>query len=202
MNARGKTARFLGAKHNFLVVLAVAIASAFLWILLGNILAGTPTPLDALSSPLPSPQKLVSDLDEVLVTTNAARSGEVITYVLVLSGTGSLTTVFLTDTVGVNGSIVPGSASASAGSLPVVSGNTLTWNGTVGATDLVTITFRVQLVTTLNTLQITNAFQVGDGGNLGTSNVVTTTFGPYHAFIPVVRKPAYIYVPIVLGSGS
>jgi hypothetical protein len=166
-----------------------------------NIQMHNPAPMSALNSPLASPIKFVSDRDEGLGVTTTTKTRDVITYTLVLSGVNVGTTAQVTDTVGPNGSIVPGSAGASSGPAPSVSGNTVTWSGSVPAGQLVTITFRVELTSTLVVTQLVNSFSVGNGSVLNASNLVTTTIEPYQAYLPIVKGPPYrVYIPIVFRS--
>lgn len=179
-------------------LLVLVLASLAIALTLSQVLSGSPTPLSILSSPLVSPLKRVSDADETLVTTNTSRPNHIITYTLTLSnaGTGSAT-VLLTDTIAVNGSPISGSATASSG-LASISGNTLTWNGALNPGDAVTITFQVQLTSTVSTTLLTNTFDLAYNGTVTTSNIVTTTIEPYRAYLPIVRKPAHVFIPIVL----
>ena len=162
-----------------------------------NIQMNNPAPMSALNNPLASPIKFVSDRDEGLGLTTTTKTRDVITYTLVLSGVNVDTTAQVTDTVGPNGSIVPGSAAASSDSTPSVSGNTVTWSGNVPAGQLVTITFRVELTSTLVVTQLVNSFSVGNGSVLNASNLVTTRIEPYWAYLPIVKGPPYrAYLPI------
>lgn len=145
---------------------------------------------------LASPLKFVSDRNETLQITTTTKTNDVITYTLVLSGVDVNTTVFVTDVVGVNGTVVPGSATSSSGPVPTISGNTVTWSGTVAANSLVTLTFRVQLTSTLTLQQLVNSFSVGNGAITNTSNLVTTTIEPYNAYLPIVYKPRFVFIPI------
>lgn len=179
-------------------LLVLALASVAIALTLSQVLMESPSPLGTLSSPLVSPLKQVSDVDEPPATANTARPNQVITYTLTLSNAGTgPATALLTDTIAVNGSPISGSVTASSGSASI-SGNTLTWNGALNPGDAVTITFQVQLTSTVSTTLLTNTFDLAYNGTVTTSNIVTTTIEPYRAYLPIVRKPAHVFIPIVL----
>ncbi|MCS6772793.1 MAG: hypothetical protein NZ693_01625 [Thermoflexales bacterium] len=169
-------------------ILLVVVVFALSWL----ITAAPSAPLT-----LASPLKFVSDRDETLQITTTTKTNDVITYTLVLSGVNVNTTVAVTDVVGANGTVVLGSAAASSGPAPTISGNTVTWAGTVAANSVVTLTFRVKLTGTLSVAQLVNSFSIGNGTITNTSNLVTTTIEPYRAYVPIVRKPRLVFVPIV-----
>jgi len=172
-----------------LALLAAAVVIGSLW--QRNASPAGPT------APLTSPLKFVADRDESGLATQT-KTNDVITYTLVVYGNGiSTETMALTDTVGSNGTIAPASASASSGTANI-SGNTLTWSGSVGPTDIVTITFNVQLTSTLAVTQLVNSYTLFVGSGVVGSNLVTTTISPYYAYLPIVYKPRYVYIPIVL----
>ncbi len=183
-----------------MLIAAVAVSgliSVFAWAAI-NVQTKDPLPMSTLNNPLASPLKFVSDRDEGLGLTTTTKTRDVITYTLVLSGVNVNTAVQVTDTVAPNGSVVPGSATASSGPAPSISGNTVTWSGNVPAGQLVTITFRVALTSTVVVTQLVNSFSVGDGSVLNVSNLVTTTIEPYRAYLPIVKGPPYrAYLPIV-----
>jgi hypothetical protein len=158
-----------------------------------------PLTMSALNSPLASPIKYVEDRDEGLGITTNTKTRDAITYTLVLSGVSVNTTAQVTDTVASNGSVIPGSAVASSSPAPSINGNTVTWSGTVPAGQLVTITFRVELTSTLVVTQLVNGFTIGNDSSLNTSNLVTTTIEPYQAYLPIVKAPPYrLYMPVVI----
>lgn len=150
------------------------------------------------SDPLISPLKLVADRDEAGFTT-VTKVGDTITYTLILT-TASASPVngLLTDTLDAIASIVPGSEVASSGSV-TFTGNTLYWSGQMAPPDVVTITFRAKLTTTLPPPGplVNTAIAGQPGGITLTSNAVTTTLEPYYAYLPIVMKPVMIYLPIV-----
>jgi len=185
------------SKGNSLVVIGVTVAlvSFFTWVAM-NAQFGDPARMSALDNPLASPIKFVSDRDEGLGITTTTKTRDVITYTLVISGVDVDTNVQVTDTVAPNGSVVPGSANASSGPAPVISGNTVTWSGNVPAAQLVTITFRVELTSTLVVTQLVNRFDIGNGSLVNASNLVTTTIEPYRAYLPIARKPHFVYIPV------
>jgi len=183
-------------------VAASGLISFFTWATI-NFQMNHPAPMSVLNSPLNSPLvspiKFVSDRDEGLGSTTTTKTRDVITYTLVLSGVNVNTTVQLTDTVAPNGIVVPGSATASSSPAPSINGNIVTWSGNVPAGQLVTITFRVELTSTLAVTQLVNSFSVGNDSLINTSNLVTTTIEPQRVHIPIVKRPyrANIYIPIV-----
>ncbi len=183
-------------------VAASGLISFFTWAAI-NFQMNHPAPMSVLNSPLNSPLvspiKFVSDRDEGLGSTTTTKTRDVITYTLVLSGVNVNTTVQLTDTVAPNGIVVPGSATASSSPAPSINGNIVTWSGNVPAGQLVTITFRVELTSTLAVTQLVNSFSVGNDSLINTSNLVTTTIEPQRVHIPIVKRPyrANIYIPIV-----
>lgn len=184
-------------------LLVLALSSLAIALTLSQVLPESPSPLGTLSSPLTSPLispvKRVSDADETLVNLNTARPNNVITYTLTLSNpSNAATSVMLTDTVAVNGSLISGSATASSGTASI-SSNTLTWNGTINPGSVVTITFRVQLTSTTSTALLTNTFNLAYNGVVTTSNIVTTTIEPHQAYLPTIRrqKPNYVFLPII-----
>jgi hypothetical protein len=176
------------------------LVAFFVWAAI-NIEANPPAPMSALNSSLASPIKFVSDRDQGLGLTSTTKTRDVVTYTLVLSGVNNNASVQVTDTVAPNGSVVPGSATASSGSAPVISGNTVTWSGNVPAGQLVTITFQVELTSTLVVTQLVNSFSIGNDSALNASNLVTTTIEPYWAYLPIVKGPPYrVYIPIVVNG--
>lgn len=179
--------------HQRLVTLFGVIVIAIAVLALSWFVAGSPNAPLTLASPL----KFVSDRNETLQITTTTKTNDVITYTLVLSGVNVNTTVFVTDVVGVNGTVVPGSATSSSGPAPTIAGNTVTWSGVVTANTIVTLTFRVQLTSTLTVRQLVNSFGVGNGAITNTSNLVTTTIEPYYVYQPIAYKPRFIFVPVV-----
>ncbi len=150
------------------------------------------------SDPLVSPLKLVADRNEAGFTT-LTKVGDTITYTLILTtASSSAIAGVLTDTLDPIAQIVPGSQAASSGSV-TLSGNTLYWSGQMAPPDTVTITFRATLTKTLPPLgPLVNTAIAGQvGGVTLTSNPVTTTLEPYYAYLPIVVKPAMVYLPII-----
>ncbi len=161
---------------------------------LSSILPSAPWQTD----PLVSPLKLVADRDEAGFST-VTKVGDTITYTLILTtASASPITGVLTDTVDTIADGVPGSAVASSGSV-TLTGNTLYWSGQMAPPDTVTITFRAKLTTTLPPPGplVNTAIAGSAGGATMTSNPVTTTLQPYYAYLPIVVKPAMVYLPIV-----
>ncbi len=160
-------------------------------------LESLPTSPSAPAAPLVSPLKLVADRDEAGLNTNT-KTNDIITYTLVVFGNGTTTeTVSLTDTVGSNGTVLPSSVNATGGTASVTD-NTVLWSGIVGPSDIFTITFNVQLTSTLAVTELVNSYALLVGSDVVNSNLVTTTISPYYAYLPIVYKPSYVYVPIVL----
>ena len=152
-------------------------------------------------NPLISPLKLVADRDEAGVTT-VTKVGDTITYTLILttSNASPLTTA-VTDTVAGVAQVDAGSATASSGFVNVT-GNTVTWSGSVATSQPVTITFRAVLSTILPppALPLVNTATVAQaGGALSVTNQVTTTLIADYAYLPIVRGPReyFAYLPIV-----
>jgi len=81
-------------------------------------------------------------------STANANPGEVVTYTLQVKNTGAATsgTVFLTDTVPSGLSYVPGSLSATSGTVNASANPNLYWQGTLSGTTPVTISYRVNVV--------------------------------------------------------
>ncbi|MCS7060268.1 MAG: hypothetical protein RMN25_03795 [Anaerolineae bacterium] len=181
-------------------ILAGAVVVVVVALALGQTGLPTLAPLSPLDSPLGTPLKRVSDVNEPSGTTTVTDYGDVVTYTLTLVGTGEEGPAYLTDTLPAGVTYVAGTLSASSGSA-VISSGVLTWTGSVSLTNPVTIVFRVQLGGSLIPGDIiTNAFTASSLLTpLIQSNVVTTTVGnrTYYAYLPIVRKPAYVFVPHV-----
>ncbi|MGQ9815944.1 MAG: hypothetical protein ACUVR3_12495 [Candidatus Roseilinea sp.] len=167
---------------------------------LSSFLSVEPWQLSPLTSPLISPLKLVADRDESGLTT-VTTVGDTITYTLVLTtSSASPVTTVLTDTVdNTLAQLIAGSATASSGSVAVTA-NTLVWSGTVSTTQPVNITFSVALSTILpppaqSLVNVATVLQ--QGGGISVTNPVTTTLTAYNVYLPIVVKPARVYLPIV-----
>ncbi len=182
----------------FTIVVPLIAAIAVL-VGLSSILPSEPWQTAPLDNPLVSPLKFVADRDEAGSST-VTKVGDTVTYTLILTtaSTSPITGV-LTDAVDPIADVVPGSETASSGSVTLI-GNTLYWSGPMAPPDTVTITFRAKLTTTLPPPGplVNTAIAGSAGGVTLTSNPVTTTLQPYYAYLPIVVKPAIVHLPIVV----
>ena len=98
------------------------------------------------------------------VSSSTARSGDVVTYTIVVRNTGGSfpATVRVTDTLPSGLAYVPGSFTATSGTPDDASAPTLKWNGVMSTTPVVTVTFAVS-VTTPNAATTVNTATINPG---------------------------------------
>lgn len=82
-------------------------------------------------------------------STDYANPGEVVSYTIIVSNTGGLTTTtaFVTDTIPSGLTYVPGSLAASAGTVNASASPVLRWQGALSPTKQITITYKVTVTT-------------------------------------------------------
>ena len=126
-----------------------------------------------------------------LVVPGTARSGEVVSYTIVLRNTGGTfpTTVRVTDTLPADLSYVPGSFTATSGAPDASSAPTLKWSGVMSSTPTVTLTYAVTVATT-STALISNTALINPGYAPPFARTASVVVNPYNLFLPVIwRNP-------------
>jgi uncharacterized repeat protein (TIGR01451 family) len=115
--------------------------------------------------------------------------GAAITYTIILTNPGPLlSAVRMTDTLPANAHLVNGSLTTSSGSRGL-SGNVLTWTGSVSSSLRVTITYAMTTSSaiTLPTVILNTALLSDGAGNLLTRTAAAIVNG-YDVYLPVVRR--------------
>ncbi|MCD6344393.1 MAG: SBBP repeat-containing protein, partial [Anaerolineae bacterium] len=121
------------------------------------------------------------------VEPTAAIAGDVVTYTVKLVNSGVISaTVSFTDTLP-STLLLQGSPTANAGSPPTVTGQTLTWAGTVTEATTVLITYAAELTsTTTLTPTIRNIAQIDDG--VGNIYMRSAFVNWKHIYLPLVLR--------------
>jgi uncharacterized repeat protein (TIGR01451 family) len=135
--------------------------------------------------------RLIEGLDHVGtrkgVSPTLTRVGELVTYTVVLSNSGSTAvTVQMTDTLAVSATLVsatPGYSQA---------GQTLVWSNVVvpaGGTTTLTVTVRAASGPLPGGYTLDNSVQIGTADGQIVRNAPSVAVMPWQAFVPVVRRP-------------
>jgi len=135
--------------------------------------------------------RLIEGLDHVGtrkgVSPTLTRVGELVTYTVVLSNSGSTAvTVQMTDTLAVSATLV------SATSGYVQSGGTLIWSSVIvpaGGVATLTITVRAASELLPGGYTLDNSVQIGTADGQIVRNAPSVAVMPWQAFVPVVRRP-------------
>ncbi|MBI4319075.1 MAG: DUF11 domain-containing protein, partial [Chloroflexi bacterium] len=119
---------------------------------------------------------------------SSASPGDVVTYTIrvVNTGTGD-TTSWVTDTVPTGLAYVADSAASSSTTPPTYdsTSNQVRWNGTVSASNTVTVTFRATVNSNAAT-SVVNTASIADSSGNQTSKTATINIGNYRLFLPVI----------------
>jgi uncharacterized repeat protein (TIGR01451 family) len=121
------------------------------------------------------------------VTPTAAAAGDIVTYTVRLSNSGTLSaTVAVTDIL--PAALIPvGTPTSSSGQWPCFDGQTLTWMGTVLTDTHVTLTYTAELTsTTTLTPTVRNTAQIDDG--VGAVHERSAFVNWEHAFLPLILR--------------
>ncbi|HHH40663.1 MAG TPA: hypothetical protein ENK56_01500 [Chloroflexi bacterium] len=121
------------------------------------------------------------------VTPDTASVGEVVTFTVRLVNSGTLDApVTLTDTLP-NALSPCGSPGATSGDAPVVSGQVITWTGTVASEAVVTLTYAARLTSTQTlTPAVVNRAEINDG--FGNVYVRIAFLNGYRVSLPLVLR--------------
>jgi uncharacterized repeat protein (TIGR01451 family) len=119
----------------------------------------------------------------------AAQTGDTVTYTIqVINDTGALTnTVHLTDTVPAGLAYIPGSLSASSGSVDESNAPILTWTGVLTPTPEITVTYAVT-VTAVGPQAITNTAVMGSPGYGSIERSATLIANGYQVYLPLIFR--------------
>jgi uncharacterized repeat protein (TIGR01451 family) len=120
----------------------------------------------------------------------SAVAGDALTYTIVLRNIGgpATSTAYLTDTVPAGLNYVPGSLTATSGSVDQSAAPILTWQGAPGSTPSVTVTY-VVTVSVISPTAITNTVTINPGvGALFTRSAV------------IIANGVQLYLPLILKS--
>jgi len=119
----------------------------------------------------------------------AVQTGDTVTYTIqIVNDTGALTnTVHLTDTVPAGLDYVPGSLTASSGSVDESSAPTLTWTGVLTPTPAITVTYAVT-VTAIGPQAITNTAVLSSPGYDSIERSATVIANGYQVYLPLVIR--------------
>jgi uncharacterized repeat protein (TIGR01451 family) len=104
-------------------------------------------------------------LSKITASTSYANPGEIVTYSIALKNMGKLTTstLFLTNSVPAGLDYLPGTLTATSGSVDDSAVSTLAWQGQLSATTPITITYQGQVALDAQFSQITKADLSGTG---------------------------------------
>jgi uncharacterized repeat protein (TIGR01451 family) len=121
-------------------------------------------------------------------STSTAREGDVFTYTITITNRGTLPAqVQLSDPLPSRVEFVPGSATASAGSVFYsLLNRTLTWNGQVGAGQTVTITFQVKAQSGFGWVENVATIRVLDTDDSFETEPARTLVSPHALFLPSI----------------
>lgn len=124
-----------------------------------------------------------------LISAVAARSGEVVSYTIVVRNTGGLfpTVVHVTDTLPSSLAYVPGSLTASSGTPDDSAAPTLKWSGVMSTTPVITLTYAVSVATT-SAKTITNTALINPGYAPPFARAASVIVNPRYMFLPVILR--------------
>ncbi len=120
-------------------------------------------------------------------TTRSPHRGEVLTYTIALRNTGNTFTnpVYVTDTIPPELVYVPGSFTATVGTVDTSGAPTLRWAGIMSASPIVTLTYAVT-ASTITT--VTNDAVIDPGFTAVFTRSVTIVVRPFYTYLPLVLK--------------
>jgi uncharacterized repeat protein (TIGR01451 family) len=119
----------------------------------------------------------------------AVQVGEILTYtVQIVNDTGALTnTVNMTDAIPTGLTYIPGSLSASSGSIDDSGAPTLTWTGVLTPTPEITVTYAVT-VTAVGPQAITNTVVLGSPGYAPVNRSAMVIANGYQVYLPLIIR--------------
>ncbi|NTU64871.1 MAG: DUF11 domain-containing protein, partial [Chloroflexi bacterium] len=122
-------------------------------------------------------------------SSSAARSGEVVSYTIVVRNAGGSfpATVRVTDTLPAGLEYVPGSLTATSGTPDASAAPILKWNGVMSITPIVTVTFVVS-VTAPNAATIVNTATINPGYGSPFGRTAPIVVNPYELFLPLILR--------------
>jgi len=123
------------------------------------------------------------------VSQAAAAVGDMLTYTVALRNTGGpfTHTVHITDTIPIGLNYLPGSFTATTGSIDDSSAPTLKWSGIMSATPSITLTY-VVTVSMLDLVAITNNAIVDPGSGSPFTRSATIVVNGLKAYLPLIFK--------------
>jgi len=123
------------------------------------------------------------------VDKSTAEPGDTLAYTITLSNTGAAdaSTVSVKDPIPANTTYVPGSASATSGTITDTEG--IQWTGSVAANGSVAITFQVAIDTDLTEpMAIVNTATIDDGVNPAFERRAVTIVNGHSVYLPLIMK--------------
>jgi uncharacterized repeat protein (TIGR01451 family) len=130
-------------------------------------------------------------------STSTAIHGQIVTYTVdVQNDLGPISaSVHVTDEIPVGLSYVPGTLTATTGTVTDAAAPTLRWTGILTPTPAVTITYAVT-VSARAPQMITNTATISIPGYRGISRTATVYAGLHHFFLPVVMRDSFTHTPL------
>jgi len=119
----------------------------------------------------------------------AVTSGATVTYAIVLRNVGgpATSTAHLTDTIPAGLNYIPGTLAATLGSVDQSAAPTLKWQGVLGSTPMVTVTYAVT-VSVVSPIALTNNVMINSGAAAPFTRSVTIVANGIRVFLPIVLR--------------